>query len=97
MNFSSFFVYFGYGLKLNAKLVVDLLKKDEGNPNGFDAIVTDCKDGLKEIPLVQIHHCYREVNKCADALVKKDALLLQDFVVFLNSSKCYSSAWSRRC
>ena len=45
MNFSSFSVYFGNGLKLDAKLVVDLLEKDEGNSNGIDAIVKDCKDG----------------------------------------------------
>ncbi|KAK9990352.1 hypothetical protein SO802_025337 [Lithocarpus litseifolius] len=68
---------------LDAKLVVDLLRKDEGNPNGIDAIVKDCKHGLKEIPLVQIHHCYREANKCADDLATRGELLPQDFVIFL--------------
>lgn len=73
-------------------MVVDLLKKDEGNSNDVDTIVKDCKDGLKEIPLVQIRHCYREVNKYAYALVRRDALLLKEFVVFLNPSRCCAPA-----
>ena len=33
--------------------------------------------------MVQIQHCYREANKCTDALARREALLPQDFVVFL--------------
>lgn len=51
----------------------------------FDAIFKDCKDGLKEISLIQIHHCYRKANKCANVLVRRGALLPQDFVVFLET------------
>ena len=39
------------------------------------------KTGLKENPLVQIYHCYREASRCADVLAKRGALLSQDFVV----------------
>ena len=70
-------------IELDAKLVVDLLKKEIGNPNGNDAFVADCREGLKEIPLVRVHNHYREANKCADALARKGALLSQDFVVFV--------------
>ena len=70
-------------IELDAKLVVDLLKKEVGNPNGNDAFVANCGEGLKEIPLVRVQHCYREANKCADALAKKGAILSQDFVVFV--------------
>ena len=70
-------------IELDAKLAVDLLKKEVGNPNGNDAFVANCREGLKEIPLVRGQHCYREANKCADALAKKGALLSQDFVVFV--------------
>ena len=38
--------------ELDAKLVVDLLQKGEGHPNGIGALVSDCKVGLQEIPLV---------------------------------------------
>ena len=36
--------------------------------------------------MVKIQHCYREANKCADALVRRGALLSQDFAIFLEPS-----------
>lgn len=41
-------------IELNAKLDVDLLKKEGGNPNGNDVIVVDCREGLKKISLAKI-------------------------------------------
>lgn len=70
-------------IELDVKIVVDLLQKETHNQNGLDAILGDCRAGLREIPRVQIQHCYREANKCADALARRGALLPQDFVVFL--------------
>ena len=70
-------------IELDAKLVVDLLHKEVRNHNGLDAILGDCKAGLRDIPVVKIQHCYREANKCADALARRGALLSQDFVIFL--------------
>lgn len=68
-------------IELDAKLVVDLLKKADGNLNGNDVYVTDCK-GPKKILRFKISHCFREANKCTDALAKRGALLSQDFVIF---------------
>ena len=48
--------------------------------------MSDCKTELGNIPRVQIKHCYREANKCADALARRGALLSQDFVIFLDPS-----------
>ncbi|XP_023919532.1 uncharacterized protein LOC112031085 [Quercus suber] len=62
-------------IELDAKLVVDLLKKDVENLNGISVLVANCREGLKEIPLVCIQHCYREANKCADVLVRRGATL----------------------
>ena len=70
-------------IELDAKLVVDLLQKEDRNQNNLDAILGDCKASLKDIPMVKIQHCYKEENKCADALARSGALLPQDFVVFL--------------
>ena len=70
--------------ELDAKLIVDLLQKREGNPNGIGTLVSDCKAGLQEIPMVQIQHCYREANKCADSLARRGAYLSQEFVVLLD-------------
>nr|POE52598.1 hypothetical protein CFP56_53051 [Quercus suber] len=39
---------------LDAQLVVDLLEKNDGHPNGIGALVSDCKAGLREIPMLQI-------------------------------------------
>ena len=36
--------------------------------------------------MVKIQHCYREANKCADALVRRGVLLSQDFAIFLEPS-----------
>ena len=57
-------------IELDAKLVVDLLMKDERNSNGNEVIIADCKEGLKRIPWVRIQHCFREANKCADTLAR---------------------------
>ena len=68
--------------ELDAKLVVDLLKKDMEKPNSIDVLVANHREGLKEIPMVQIQHCYREANKCADALARRGVLMDQDFTIF---------------
>ncbi|KAL0009032.1 hypothetical protein SO802_010534 [Lithocarpus litseifolius] len=69
-------------IELDAKLVVDLLLKGEGKTYGNDVLIADCKEGLKKISRVRIQHCYREANKCADALARRGALLSQYFVIF---------------
>ena len=71
-------------IELDAKLIVDLLQKEEGHQNCIDALVSDFKSELRAIPMVQVQHCYREANICADALARRGALLPQDFVVFLD-------------
>ena len=82
-------------IELDAKLVVDLLKKADGNLNGSDVIVTDCK-GPKKIPRFKISHCFREVSKCTEALAKRGALLSQDFVIFSSTTlkECVCSSVS---
>nr|POE88504.1 putative ribonuclease h protein [Quercus suber] len=69
-------------IELDAKLVVDLLKKPGGSLNRNDVIVVDCKENLKKIPRTIIKHCFREANKCVDALARRGALLSQDFLSF---------------
>ncbi|KAK9994061.1 hypothetical protein SO802_023764 [Lithocarpus litseifolius] len=70
-------------IELDAKLVIDLLKKDVENSNGINFLIADCREGLKEILLVRIQHCYREVNKCVDALARRGVTLKQDFTIFM--------------
>ena len=41
-------------IDLDAQLVVDLLEKNDGHPNRIGALASDCKAGLREIPMLQI-------------------------------------------
>ena len=67
---------------IDAKLVVELLQKDEGSFNSNDTIMADCKAGLQKIQRTKVLHYYREANKCANALARRGALLSHDFVIF---------------
>ena len=69
-------------IEMDAKIVVDLLLKGEEKIHGNDVLIVDCKEGSKKISRVRIQHCYREANKCADALARRGVLLSQDFVIF---------------
>ena len=71
-------------IELDAKLVIDLSKKDVENLNGISVLVADCREGLKKIPLDRIQHYYREANKCADALARRRVTLKQDFTIFMD-------------
>ena len=70
-------------IELDSKLVVDLLKKESHNPNANDVLVANCRNSLRIIPIVRIQHCYREGNKCVDALARQGAILSQVFSIFL--------------
>ena len=71
-------------IELDAKVVIDLVRKESNNLNSLDALVADCKEGLKKIPNVRLRHCFREANKCANNLARRGALLDQEFVVFIH-------------
>ena len=73
-------------IELDAKLIVDLLGQALDTSNANDSILADCKEGLKRIPQERVQHCYREANKCADALTRREAMLAKDFVLFLQPS-----------
>lgn len=70
---------------MDAKLVVDLLEKENPGLNGNDVLIADCKDKLKQIPRVRILHCFREANMCADALARRVLSSLMILLFFLPS------------
>ena len=69
-------------IELDVMLVVNLLRSTNHNPNGNNNLFADCREGLVRIPRVKLQHCYREANKCADALARRGALLSCNFLVF---------------
>ena len=74
-------------IELDAKVVIDLVRKDSNNPYSLDALVADYKKGLKKIPNVKLMHCFRKADKCAYNLARRVALLNQDFVVFIHPQR----------
>ena len=76
-------------IELDAKLIVELMQKEDCNQNSIDALVRDCRSGLREIHLVQVQHCYYKANKCADAFARRGGLTLTGFCCFLRPpSRC---------
>ena len=69
-------------IELDVMLVIDLIRSTNHNQNGNNNLVADCKEGMARIPKVHIQHCYKEANKCADALARRGALLPCNFIVF---------------
>ena len=63
-------------------LVIDLIRSMNHNPNGNNNLIADCREGMARIPRVHIQHCYREANKCVDALIRRGTLLPCYFIVF---------------
>lgn len=65
------FKFTSCGIELDAKLVVDLLKKEDGSPNNNDVIVADCKEGLKKILIIRITYSFRKINECIDICIRQ--------------------------
>ena len=57
-------------VELDAKVVADLMNNTTSLNADFAAIVADCRQLLSQIPQVKVSHCYREVNRCVDALAR---------------------------
>ena len=64
-------------IQIDAKAVVDVNRNPSYSNRVVMPIVDDCRQQISQFGQVQIGHCYREVNFCADFLAKKGAL--QDF------------------
>ena len=69
-------------VELDAKSIVDAL----GNPsyvnNVISPLLDDCKLLISCILQVCIKHCFRQVNRCADSLVRMSYCLDADFSTF---------------
>ena len=57
-------------VELDAKAVADLMNNAISLNADYATIVADCKQLLSQIPQVKVSHCYREANRCADALAR---------------------------
>ena len=57
-------------VELDAIAVVLLISSNACTNGDFAILVDDCRDLLLQLPQVQILHCYREANACANALAR---------------------------
>jgi ribonuclease HI len=69
-------------IELDAKLAVNLMVSSKSFNGENSALVDDCRELLTHIPHSRVQHCFREANRCADALAKRGVKLPQDFCVF---------------
>ena len=57
-------------VKFDAIIAVSLISNNAYTNGDFSILVGDCRDLLLQLPQVQILHCFREANCCADALAR---------------------------
>ena len=69
-------------IEIDAKSIVDLLNNSKNANNVISALVDDCKYLITQLPQTQIKHCFREGNRCADALARLGSNQTEDFCVF---------------
>ena len=84
-NNTSIGIFFNYLIiELDAKLVVNLMVSSRSFNGENSALMDDCRELLTCIPHSRVQHCFREANRCADALARRGVKLPQDFCVFDN-------------
>ena len=69
-------------IELDAKAVVDMLGNPLYSNRSISSLLEDCRKLIYEIPQVQIKHCYREANRCADFMARKGTVQDQSFIFF---------------
>ena len=69
-------------IELDAKSIVDLLVNSDYSNNAISPLVDDCRSLMAQLPRVQIKHCFREANRCADGLARLGAKQSGDFLLF---------------
>ena len=57
-------------IELNATAAISLVSNRVNTNGDLSGLVDDCKELLLHLPQVNLTHCFREANFCADALTK---------------------------
>ena len=69
-------------IELDAKLVIGWIFEEYNSNLQHAALILDCRTLISHIPQVRMSHCFREANKCANALARKGPELDQNIVYF---------------
>ena len=69
-------------VEIDAKAIVDALNNPRYSNLFVSAIMDDCRTLFSQIPRTCFRHCYREMNRCADALARKGGCQAAGFLIF---------------
>lgn len=58
-------------IETDARVVFDWINNSNTSNLNLFLLIVDCKTLASRIPQVKMTHCYREANKCTDALARK--------------------------
>ncbi|KAK7821734.1 putative ribonuclease h protein [Quercus suber] len=69
-------------VEVDASVAVSLLSQDVHTNGEFSSLIDDCRNLMKNIHQVWLKQCFREANRCADALAKFGTTMEEDFTMF---------------
>lgn len=69
-------------VELDSKSIVDAISNLEYSNTFASPLMDDCSHFIKQVPQICFKHCFREANRCADALARMGGLLDADFTIF---------------
>ena len=69
-------------IELDAKVVLGWITEEFNSNLHHASLILDCMTLIIQILQVRMKHCYREANKCMDALARMRSSSSQDFMVF---------------
>ena len=72
-------------VEVDASVVISLLSQTTHTNREFSSLVNDSRSLMKNIPQVQLFHCFRKANRWADTLAKFGTNMEDDFIVFESS------------
>ena len=72
-------------VEVDASVAISLLSQDAHSNVEFSSLIDDCRSLMKNIHKVQLKQCFKEANRCADALAKFGSTMVEDFIVFESS------------
>ncbi|KAK7829755.1 piezo-type mechanosensitive ion channel like protein [Quercus suber] len=86
-------------VEVDASVAVSLLSQDVQTNGEFSSLIDDCRNLMKSIHQVQLKHCFREANRCADAIAKFDKMgLTQDLsgrLTLYQTTLCEKIPWDK--
>jgi len=72
-------------VEVDASVAISLLAQDIHTNGEFSSLIDDYRNLMKNIHQIRLKQCFREANRCADALAKFGTTMEEDFIVFESS------------